>query len=214
MTVLTRPTLLAALLCALVACTPTPAPPAAAAPTASLGVHEVTVIRVVDGDTVHVRTARGEELTIRLVGVDSPELTKPTLWLLCNTDQSKQLARDAQTFARDRLLGKTVTLTPDPTQDALDRYGRTLGYLDVPGPNGFSVQDYSTLLADAGLGRAYDYNPRRPAQRLPQIREAETGARKAGRGVWRCQNTNNVPNDIPTAAAIVSLFPTTRRGPR
>ncbi|MGA0241816.1 MAG: thermonuclease family protein [Candidatus Marinamargulisbacteria bacterium] len=36
----------------------------------------VTVIRVVDGDTIHVKTPEGDRKKVRLWGIDAPELTQ------------------------------------------------------------------------------------------------------------------------------------------
>lgn len=124
---------------------------------------KVTVTRVVDGDTVELADGR----TIRLLGIDTPEVYGgQECW-----------GPEASQFARKTLANKTVGLVTDPTQDAVDRYGRTLAYLVLP--NG---DNYSVLAAAAGAARAYTYDD--PVQLASQIEAAEAQARAADRGLW------------------------------
>ncbi|WP_237752776.1 thermonuclease family protein [Mycolicibacterium aromaticivorans] len=84
----------------------------------------------------------------------------------------------ASEFARNILTGQQVAIVTDRTQDAHDRYGRTLAYLDRPGSWDFSVE-----AARAGAARSYIYG-HRPAARIPQIGAAESEARQDRRGLW------------------------------
>lgn len=130
-----------------------------------------TVLRVVDGDTVDVVDDTRGRLRIRVIGIDSPEVHKPGYSIGCWGPQASE-------FARTTLAGQRVAIVTDPSQDAHDRYGRTLAYLDRPGGWDFSVE-----AARAGVARSYTYG-HRPAARAPEIEAAESEARLAGRGLW------------------------------
>lgn len=130
---------------------------------------QVTVTKISDGDTFHVRDKAGRDITVRLLGADSPEL-RP---LQC-------FAREAAAFATSTLLNKRVTVTPDPTQSRLDRYGRSLLYVTLP-----DGSDFSVLAARAGAARSYVYGGK-PVQRHAQIVAAEAEAKQAKRGLWSC----------------------------
>jgi micrococcal nuclease len=138
---------------------------------------------VVDGDTVDVVDDSRGRLRIRVLGIDSPEVQKPGFSVGCWGPQ-------ASDFARSTLTGQRVAIVTDPSQDAHDRYGRTLAYLDRPGGWDFSVE-----AARAGAARVYVYG-HKPVARTPQIEAAESEARQAGRGRWGppCNgHTDSVP---------------------
>ncbi len=75
------------------------------------------VIRVVDGDTVWVKTAPGAEiLKVRIVGIDAPEICQS--W-----------GRDARAALEHQILGQTVALTVSKRRH--DDYGRLLARIDL-----------------------------------------------------------------------------------
>lgn len=126
---------------------------------------------VVDGDTVKVtRLAGGGLVTVRVLGIDTPETRDPRRGVGC-------YGPEASAWATRTLLGKRVTLRTDATQDSRDRYGRLLAYVIMA--NG---KDYSTEAARAGVAKYYLYET--PVARSAQIRAAERAARSAGRGLW------------------------------
>lgn len=143
-------------------CSPTHAEPDA--PTA-------TVLRIVDGDTVDIVDDTRGRLRIRVLGIDTPEVKKPGYSVGCWGPQASK-------FAQDTLAGQRVAVTADPSQDAHDRYGRSLAYLDKPGN-----WDYSIEAARAGAARSYTYG-HSPVARAPQIQAAENEAKQARRGLW------------------------------
>ena len=83
------------------------------------------VSRVVDGDTIHV-SRNGQQLKIRLLGIDTPETVHPTEPVQC-------YGPEASAFAKEQLTGKNVILELDPSQPREDRFGRTLAYVWVDG---------------------------------------------------------------------------------
>jgi len=95
-----------------------------AAPTADLparaepAVATATVLRAVDGDTVDIRDDQRGRLRIRLLGVDAPEVHRPGWSVGC-------WGPEAARYAQDMLVGQRVAVVSDPTQDRVDRDGRT-----------------------------------------------------------------------------------------
>ena len=81
-------------------------------------------------------------------------------------------------------LGRRVTLTTDPTQDAVDRFGRVLAYVRGGGA------DFGRSMVSSGWAKTYVYG--RDFQRVDTYRAAQSSARKArpGRGVWRACGGN------------------------
>jgi micrococcal nuclease len=171
--------ILVALLGATVACNPV----VEGRPTVdSAASEQLTVTHVVDGDTVDLSDGR----RVRVLGIDTPEMDPVECW-----------GPEATEFARSTLLDKPVTVTGDPTQDAVDQYGRTLAYLTFDGGS-----DYSTETAGAGMARARTYGDR-PVQRAPQIEAAEQRARAAGLGLWGA----GCEQQAATTPAIVAAQP-------
>ena len=81
------------------------------------------VTRVVDGDTVKVRLARGRGTrTVRYIGVDTPESVKPDTPVQC-------YALRASHFNAGLVEGETVRLVFDA--ERRDVYGRLLAYVYV-----------------------------------------------------------------------------------
>lgn len=71
-----------------------------------------------------------------------------------------------------------MNLVGYPTQDAVDRYGRTLEY--VVRPDGF---DYSVEAARSGVAKSYIFD-NHPVARYGEIAAAEEQARTTGAGLW------------------------------
>jgi micrococcal nuclease len=127
-------------------------------------------------------------VTVRLVGIDTPETRKPGRPIECGGKAATSAAlrfsfTDPVDTNGDGLLdreggtGRRVTLRTDPTQDTYDRYGRLLAY--VTSSSGRSLQ---TALLSAGWAKVYVFE--RPFARLSSFRDTERRARAAGRGVW------------------------------
>ena len=77
------------------------------------------VTRVVDGDTGEV-DFRGRSLTVRLIGIDTPESVAPGEPVQC-------YAVHASSYTTKRLEGERVRLQFDV--ERIDPYGRTLAYV-------------------------------------------------------------------------------------
>ena len=84
------------------------ASPAQAYPTMPQGVQgPYTVLKVVDGDTIHV-SANGQKLKIRMIGLDTPETVDPRKPVQC-------FGREASAQAKTILGGQSVYLETDPS---------------------------------------------------------------------------------------------------
>jgi hypothetical protein len=105
-----------------------------------------------------------------------------------------------------------VRLVPDPTQDSVDQYGRTLAYLILP-----DGTDFSVAAAAAGAARSASYDG--PVARHAQITAAEDQAKTAARGVWssRCTTPESPPAAPVSQAAppqpTAATDPSTARQP-
>jgi micrococcal nuclease len=134
-------------------------------------------VRVIDGDTLRVRLASGRQLTVRLIGIDTPETRRPGVAVECG---GKQASAFMQRIAFDRWRGRRVTLVSDPSQDQTDRYGRTLAYVDARGKG-----ELGRLMLRAGWASVYVFE--QPFARLERYRDAAGEGERASIGVWqRC----------------------------
>lgn len=120
------------------------------------------VTDVVDGDTIKVVLDNGRNVTVRLIGIDTPESVKPATPIECGALEAKAVgvlwsfASAADTNA-DGLYdfgteGRRVRLVTDNTQAKFDQHGRLLAY--VYGADGSSLQ--RTVL-QAGWADTYFY---------------------------------------------------------
>lgn len=149
---------------------PAPAPRPSSAPEPDGVLAEV--VRVVDGDTARVRAvATGEELTLRFIGLDTPETVHPGQPVGCYGPEA--------TVEAKRLLpaGAKVRLVYDESQGLTDYYGRTLVYLHLPGG-----MDFAEHMIATGHGKEFTYRKR--YARTDTYRAHQAAAREAGRGLW------------------------------
>lgn len=131
----------------------------------------VAIDRVIDGDTVVARDKAGKSITVRILGIDTPETVAPGKPVQCWGPEATQ-------YAKRLLLNQVVRLRADPTQAKTDAYKRSLFYVVLPDGRDFSVE-----AARAGAARSYVYGGK-PVQRHAQIVAAELEAKQARRGMW------------------------------
>jgi micrococcal nuclease len=132
---------------------------------------EGRVVRVVDGDTIHVRLD-GRPETVRYIGMDTPESVRPGTPVQCFAE--------AASAANARLVaGREVRLVVGV--EARDRYGRLLAYVYRAADGAFVNAD---LVRD-GYARTLTIPPN--DRYAPRFAALEAAARRAGRGLWgRC----------------------------
>ena len=126
-----------------------------------------------DGDTIKVRRSNGKTLSVRLLGIDTPETKKPGVGVECG-------GKRATAFITKLALQKAVTLTTDPSQDERDRYGRLLAYVTVTGTG----IDVGHKMLIAGWAIHYIYAGK-PVGAAAAYQSAADGAKAARRGVHR-----------------------------
>src|ERR1700712_5581422 len=80
------------------------------------GPQAASVVRVVDGDTLIVRTGSGDRERVRVIGVDTPEDGAPGRPVQC-------WSREAAAFTKRQLEGRDIVLVLG--RETHDRYGRT-----------------------------------------------------------------------------------------
>ncbi len=128
------------------------------------------VLKVVDGDTIVV-LREGRRQTVRLIGMDTPEVVDPRKTVQC-------FGREASNKAHELLDGSNVRLELDPSQGEIDKYGRLLAYVFMQ--NG---QNYNELMIESGYAHEYTYQSQ-PYKYQEQFKQAEVVARDNSRGLW------------------------------
>ncbi|WP_380678197.1 thermonuclease family protein [Salinigranum sp. GCM10025319] len=143
---------------------------------------EVTITRVVDGDTVEARFPNGELDTLRLLGVDTPETSLGRITPGEYGFPDSAGARDhllawgerATEFARSELAGETVRVEVDPRADRRGSFGRLLVYVSVDGAN------FNERLLSQGYARLYESS----FSRRSEFARIEAEARASRVGLW------------------------------
>lgn len=141
------------------------------------------VQRVLDGDTVEIRYD-GNPVTVRLIGVDTPETVHPT-------KPVQAFGKEASAFTRNLLMGESVYLRFD--EGRTDKYGRLLAYL-YRAPDGLFV---NLEIVRQGYGHAYT---RFPFEHMELFRHYEQRARMAKKGLWESANVKEpeVDRGVPS----------------
>ncbi len=129
---------------------------------------EGRVVKVVDGDTVHVDLG-GRDEKVRYIGMDTPETHKPGTPVQC-------YGRAASAYNARLVAGRRVRLRTDA--EARDRYGRLLAYV-YREPDGLFV---NAELVRRGYARILTIPPN--VAHAAQLLKLERQARSSGRGLW------------------------------
>jgi micrococcal nuclease len=136
-------------------------------PGPSNGRLEGRVVRIVDGDTIHVRIADRIE-KVRYIGVNTPEVHHPR-------KGEEPGGREAAAVNRALVIDKTVRLETDV--QVRDRYGRLLAYVYV----GDTMINADLVRQGYAQVMTVPPNVRHQALFLKLQREA----RESNRGLWR-----------------------------
>lgn len=164
--------------------TTTTTPTATAEPAPTPDSYQVTVEGVVTGDTINVRYENGSTERVRLLGVDVPsadgENDPDDYEGIPDTEGARECLRsvgeEADQYAHDRLLSRTVEIRTDAAADRRDSQGRLLVYLNVDG------DDFSAHMLEEGRARVVDTT----FSRSGAYSDAESRAREENIGVWGC----------------------------
>jgi len=139
------------------------------------------VVRVVDGDTF-IAHIDGEDIRIRLIGVDTPESVHP------NKDV-EYFGIEASDFLKKMLSGERVFFKYDQNYSATnhkDRYGRMLAYA-------YRASDSLFVNAEIlrqGYGHAYTNYP---FTFLEDFLKLKRDARMQKRGLWADESPATIP---------------------
>jgi micrococcal nuclease len=136
------------------------------AATATASGLEGHVVRVVDGDTIHVRIGERVE-KVRYIGVNTPEVHHPT-------KGEEPGGREAASMNADLVKGRAVRIELDV--QSRDRYGRLLAYVWV------GDVMINAELVRLGYAQVMTVPPNVRYQSLFVRLQRE--ARAAGRGLW------------------------------
>lgn len=128
----------------------------------------VTLVEVVDGDTIWVRLPDGSKEKVRYIGIDAPELPH-------DGSPGERLGEEAT--AHNAALLASGPLRLDTDVEPRDEFGRLLAYVWAG-----DVFVNERMVLD-GYAWAHNYPPN--LARQDQLWAAHDQAREAGVGVWR-----------------------------
>lgn len=133
---------------------------------------EVTINRVIDGDTVLLQDGR----TVRYLNIDTPETKKPNTPVQC-------YGKEASDYNRGLTEGKTVTIVAE--KELQDRYGRELRFIFLKGKNVDDItQSVNAQMVQKGFARSSIYSPNNRFEK--EFISLEQAAQKKDLGVWKC----------------------------
>jgi micrococcal nuclease len=158
----------------------------------------VTVTRVVDGDTLKVEYDNGTADTVRLLGVDTPEVhtdnSPDEFEGIPETEAGRSClgrwGEQASSDVKETLTGEEVTLYFDANEGRRGYYDRLLSYVVHDGSN----VNYG--LVSGGYARVYDSQ----FTAREAFYDAESTAQNEGTGLWECA-TESPPTGTATATA-------------
>jgi micrococcal nuclease len=154
----------------------------------SEGLYEVT--QVIDGDTIEVLMGN-EEMRVRLIGIDTPEVKHPSKPQEC-------FGIEASEAMKQFLKGKKVRLETDSSQGDKDKYNRFLRYVFLE--DGTNINE--AMIAE-GYAKEYTYDTTYKYQK--EFKEAEKKAQENNNGLW---NTDNCPNEEKQSSENIDGFET------
>jgi micrococcal nuclease len=137
---------------------------------------EGTVTQVTDGDTLKVETAEGTKLTVRLYGIDAPEVERINRRTGLISKQGQSYGKSSYEVLEAKVLRRKVKV------DILDidRYKRMVGIIYLDG------RDINLEMVRGGWAWAYREYLDRPYASV--YIEAEKEARDKGSGLWKERN--------------------------
>ncbi len=129
-----------------------------------------TVVRVVDGDTIIVRS-EGIDERVRLIGLNTPESVDPSRPVMC---YGKEASAHMKAVLK---AGDAVQLKRDV--EARDRYDRLLAYV-YRASDGLFV---NLEMVQGGYANQYRFPPNTAHEK--QFSRAAASARGGGLGAWK-----------------------------
>jgi len=153
------------------------------------------VLKVIDGDTLSI-SIDGAPTTVRLIGIDTPEVVDPRKPVECFGIEASNKAKAILTNAR-------IRIETDESQDRYDKYGRLLAYVFLSDGTNFN----KLMIAD-GFAHEYTYNT--PYKYQKEFKAAESTAQRAQKGLWAsdaCGGITSTSGHAQAPHAIISPLP-------
>lgn len=144
------------------------------------------VTKVVDGDTLTI-SKDGSSVTLRLIGIDTPETVHPSKPVEC-------FGTEASNKAKSLLSGKYITLEMDDSQGTYDKYQRMLAYVYLPDGTMFNKYMISE-------GYAYEYTYGTPYKYQSEFKQTQSSAKQNKKGLWAdgvCEEETPAPVQTTT----------------
>jgi micrococcal nuclease len=135
------------------------------------------VVRVYDGDTIKV-TENGDKITIRLVGIDAPEISKKKHL------PGQPFCLKAKEYLSTLVLNKVVNIK----FYGKDASGKSLGEIFAEKVN------INIEMIHAGLAEVYKGMPAKNLE-ITTYRDAEKKAKEAVKGIWELRDQYFSPWD-------------------
>lgn len=171
-------------------------PSSSSTPTPQTKSLQAEILTVIDGDTIEVSFDNKKEV-VRLIGINSPETVDPRKPVEC-------FGKEASTKAKSLLLGKSVQLEADPTQDDRDKYQRLLRYVFLEDGTNFNK-----LMISEGYAYEYTYNI--PYKYQSEFKQAQKEAEANKVGLW-ADNVCPTSTPQPSSTKSSGTSPTTTDG--
>lgn len=130
------------------------------------------VTAIIDGDTIVVDHL-GKSQQVRLLGIDTPEVTSVS-------SQDQCFGHEATMFTLDMLRNRKVILFSDPFNRDQDDLGRWLRYVDIPTASG-SLLRLNELLVKHGFAFAA---PEYPLSQIQTYIDLASMAQIQKKGMW------------------------------
>ncbi|TSC66199.1 MAG: nuclease [Microgenomates group bacterium Gr01-1014_80] len=145
--------------------------PSPTSPTVNIEGEKALVTKVIDGDTIKVSMV-GKEVTVRILGVDTPETVDLRKSVQC-------FGKEASHETKKLLDGQQVILQKDVSDK--DKYDRLLRYVFLPLGDGDTlfISDY---LIREGYAHTLTIPP--DVKYADQFLRAQRQAREAKKGLW------------------------------
>lgn len=149
---------------------------------AKFNLKEVTVSRVVDGDTIEL----SDGSKVRFIGVNTPE----------STTRTEPYGKEASDYTKSQLTGKTVYIEKDVSET--DKYGRLLRYiwLDIPKEitdAEIRAKMYNANLLLNGYAEQSTYAP--DVKYAEYFKNYAAEARNASKGLWAIDPNGTTKGD-------------------
>ncbi len=127
------------------------------------------ILSVIDGDTVQLQID-GQQETIRVLGIDTPETEHSSRGAEC-------YGAEASAYAQELLADTSVHIQTDSSQDMRDKYDRVLAYIQME-----DGTDFGEVMITQGYAEEFTFI--KPYQNQKVYRDAEKSARFEKVGQW------------------------------